>query len=537
MTPVPRAWSLGALAGALLIAAALRIWGLDYGLPHTQGRPDEDVVVESAYQMFASGSFDPRFYGYPSVPFYAARLALSIYYHAGEIAGKYGQPFDFLFDIAVVSPGIHYRIARAMSVVVALATVWAAYGLGSVGYGERRIGLFAAYALATSYIHVLFSRFATVDVVMTLMVTAALVFAMKAAVSQRLLNYVLAGAFSGLAASSKYNAGLVALSIAVPAVLHTLGADTTKARVATTVKLFLAGVVSVATFALTSPYVFLHVEQVIATLEKLATILYSREDTPAWLVHSTTTLPIGLGWPLYLVSLAGLGRALWLRRPADVAVLAFVIPYFLLVGAARTVWPRYVLPLVPALIGLASEPFVSLMNPRRRAVTLTAAALLLLPGLVRSAAFNRVASREDTRVQAARWVAEHIPRRAKIAVCAGYGAPQINADRRRPPAFEPIELRCDLESILSSQATYVVTNTHPYHGRASFLSAEAQAWLENSAERVALFDPFRKGSNAEPHFFRHDIFYIPYSGLDAVERGGPIVVVWKLESSGTHYRR
>jgi 4-amino-4-deoxy-L-arabinose transferase-like glycosyltransferase len=523
-----RLWARGGLATALLVAAGLRIWGMGYGLPHTQARPDEDVVVESAYQMFAAGSYDPRFYGYPSVPFYAVRAALSAYYRLGEATGRYDQPFDFLFDIAVQRPGLHYRIARGMSIVLALATVCAAYGLGSLGYEDWRVGLLAAFGLAVCYIHVLFSRFASVDVAMTLLVAATLVFAARAATRQRWLDYLLAGAFSGLAASSKYNAGVVALSIAVPSLQRAFSTRRGADRRDTLGKLAAAGAASMTAFALASPYIFFHLDDVVGAFDKLGGILYGEGDAPGWVVHLSTTLPIGFGWPLYVASLAGVGHGLWKRRPADVALLSFVLPYFALVGPARIVWPRYVLPLVPVLIVLAAEILVLLTARRRPVVLIVAGTLLLLPSATRSVAFDRVAQRDDTRVLAAGWVAENLPKRSRIGVCSGYGAPQINADRRRPPAFEPVELRCELEDILASGVPYLITNSHPYHRRASNLSPRARAWLGENAERLVALDPFRKRSDIVPYFFPRDIFYIPYDGIRAVERGGPMVTIWKL---------
>jgi len=52
--------------------------------------------------------------------------------------------------------------------------------------------------------------------------------------------------------------------------------------------------------------------------------------------------------------------------------------------------------------------------------------------------------------------------------------------------------------------------------------------LEERGETIAVFEPYRE-SGVEPVFYRADAFYIPFAGLDAVERGGPIVRIWKLQ--------
>ena len=58
-----------ALLGILTLAFLLRWWGWDYGLPHPTARPDEEVVVNAVYQMFASRDPEPLTVGYPSGPF------------------------------------------------------------------------------------------------------------------------------------------------------------------------------------------------------------------------------------------------------------------------------------------------------------------------------------------------------------------------------------------------------------------------------------------------------------------------------------
>ena len=46
----------GTLGIILCLAAVLAGWGNDYGLPHPTGRPDEENVVQHAFQMMASGN-------------------------------------------------------------------------------------------------------------------------------------------------------------------------------------------------------------------------------------------------------------------------------------------------------------------------------------------------------------------------------------------------------------------------------------------------------------------------------------------------
>src|SRR5216683_334065 len=55
----------GLIISFLALAALVRVWGLRFGLPHTECRPDESVIVGLAGQ-FWSGDLNPRFFRYPT---------------------------------------------------------------------------------------------------------------------------------------------------------------------------------------------------------------------------------------------------------------------------------------------------------------------------------------------------------------------------------------------------------------------------------------------------------------------------------------
>ena len=89
------------LAGILLLAAALRFWGLDTGLPN-MSRPDEQnisrPVVQTVLQSFFNGhpSLNPEFFIYPSLYMYMLTLAYGVYYLLGHLAGSCNNGADFI---------------------------------------------------------------------------------------------------------------------------------------------------------------------------------------------------------------------------------------------------------------------------------------------------------------------------------------------------------------------------------------------------------------------------------------------------------
>ena len=513
----------------LALAAALRWWGWDYGLPHPRARPDEEFVLESVFQMFAQNRRVPMTHAYPHLAFYVDLAVLNLHFKIGQLLGNYDRPFDMLFDIVVLRPGLHYRLVRLSSIVLGVATVAVTYVLGKVSFGKRRVGLLAALLVATCVLHVITSRFATVDCMMTFFVTLALVFAVRAAQNHRVSNFVAAGIFVGLAASSKYNGVFVCFALAVPVASALFTVERSRRR-ALVGKLVLAGACSFFTFAVTSPHVLLRFEELQAAFAHINRNLRGATGELALVVHLRDTFRFGLGWPFYLTAGAGMIRAFWSRRPAELALLGFAIPFYLSMAGVRVSYPRYVVPLVPVLAVLSADVVTTLLSRFRLTVTIPAVVLLVAPGAWSSVRFDQLAARKDTRILATDWIGAHLPRRSKIAVCEGYGAPKINADRRRPPAFEPVEIRCTVARVRDSSAPYLVT--HEYPPLDHRLGRELEAMLREEGRVLTRIDPFREDAHTQPHFFRSDAFYLPLSGFSALERGGPIVTVWQLGDAG-----
>lgn len=532
-----RAKTCFALGGILLVAAALRIWGLDYGLPHPLARPDEERLVGRAQTIFATGNWHPGSFFYPSFVFYLQTLALYLYYGLQKLAGHYERPFDFLFAIAVTRPGLHYWICRWVSVLAGVATVAATYRLGVTAYDRRSIGLLAALFLASAHVHVRDSHFATVDIPVTLFVTLSLVFALRASKQLRMLDFALAGVFGGLAASSKYNAGLVALAFVAAAGLALI--EDRMSWSAPIRRALLGGVSAAAAFALTSPYVVTHFPGFWNDMMSLRQFLYRPEGELALWQHLRTTFPAGIGWPLFAAGLVGVGRALWKRRTADLVLLVFLVPFLFLLSGVRITFPRYVLPVLPVLLVLAAETATVLFDRLsfrswwvKASVGTALLALAITPSFANALRFDRVAARADTRVLASRWIAENVAPRTRILVCSGYGAPVINEDRRRPPAYVVEELDCrrplDLEG---SGASYLVTHEHEELSGFSRIDPSLGSWLGENAKLAVRLSPYRRGADGNPVFYPSDAFYIPFAGFEAVTRGGPLVRIWRLPDS------
>jgi hypothetical protein len=516
-----------ALIGLGLLATALRLWGIAYGLPHPVARPDEELVVGKALQMSVGRISNPGDFNYPHLVFDMDALAMAAYRLAGRVTGRYASTEDFLVDVAVRRPGLQYLIARGVGAALGMATVFATVLAAWYAYERRSVALLAGLMVSVNFLHARDSHYGTVDVPMTLLVTLSLTFAIRAAKTQGRRDYLLAGLLAGLATSAKYNAGTAIVGVLVAAAPRLWRPKDPEERRQAMVSVLLAGIAMTAAFAVTSPACLLHFDRVVAGLVVQKQALFGNRGEPAWITHLTVTFPGAFGWPGYLAGGAGLVRAVWRRRAPDLIFLMFLIPTFASMATMTWVLGRYTLPMVPPLAILAAEAVLALLPAARTVFVAAVALLLVLPPLASIIQYDRLAAEDDTRLQASAWVAENLQPRSRVLVCAGYGAPVLNDDHRRPPAFKPELIRCSPDEIRAAGVRYLITHDHPY----VFYSRptdELRRWLAENARAVAVFDPFRQASVVKPFFYSRDAFYLPYAGFDAVERGGPVITIWAL---------
>src|SRR5258708_27108494 len=77
----------GLIISFLALAALVRVWGLRFGLPHTECRPDESVIVGLAGPFWSRG-LKPRFFRSPSRQMYLTSTALRVVDVHGPSLGR-----------------------------------------------------------------------------------------------------------------------------------------------------------------------------------------------------------------------------------------------------------------------------------------------------------------------------------------------------------------------------------------------------------------------------------------------------------------
>jgi hypothetical protein len=548
-----------ALGLILLLALALRVWGLRTGLPFVYNVDEGAHFVPRAIGFF-DHTYDPGYFINPPSFTYLLHFAFWVRW------GGDGVREQFAADPTPV-----FALARAFSAVLGTAAVGLLAWLG-VRLFDRRVALVAAFLLAVAFLPVHYGHFALNDSPTLAPLVLSLVGA--AGIYQRghTGDYVLAGVGLGLATATKYTAAIGVLPIVAAAAL---GPGDLKRRLR---DLVLAGAVSLAAFFVANPHALLSFHQFRTGLREQSE---ASSDGGGKLglanQHGLTYYAGTLAWGLGIVpALAALGGAVALlvrdRRLAAV-LLPLPVVYLLFMGTQDRFFARWLLPVYPVLALLAAYAAVLALDAlrgrigalRRPALAVGVAGLVLgIQGVVYAVHNDVVLSREDTRAIARAWMVRHIPEGSKIVVepiapdpwVTDPGSPsQVTSTGARwlkrpgshfrilPDGRKALLRKVKLEDyertlrpdLLSSYARggycWVVTGSTQY-GRAAVEPEEAPWAIRYYRElrrvgRVVYTTSPLSRSTDEPAFSFDDSFNYRPLGY---HRPGPRIVIYRLDS-------
>jgi len=380
------------LVGILLVAIALRLVGLGWGLRH---RPplDERFFVSNAAHMLARGDLDHGFYQYPGLFYYVLAPVLAF------VENPQQNPEA-------------YRAARCLVAVVGVATAALAYALGRRLFGTAT-GLVVAALLAVSPLEVRVSHEVRPDILLEAVVLLAF-FAFRR-IGERPRGDILSAVAIGAATAVKFSGALIAPSYVVARAV----APGSKLR-----RIALAAVLSVIAFAIFSPYTFLRGAASVQGMDDQLSFHYV--DRPEELGPAGTALAYGailmeaLGAPALLLVFAGLFVG-WRRWREWLPLLVLPIVTVAVFSTATIAQDRFLIPTL-AVTALLMGPAIEALAARRRVLVLAVAAAAVVVPLRSSVDYVRAIRRPITRDVAADWIESHVAEgRVVTAVNAAIG--------------------------------------------------------------------------------------------------------------------
>ena len=529
LTRLRFATGLTLLVGAAL---ALRLWGIRSGLPWIYNVDEADHFVSRAVAMAHAGTLQPDYWGNPPAFTYLLLILFHLAYGGGA---------------AIAHASGVWLVARVASATLGALSV-GLLGLAGAKLFDRRAGLLAAALLAVAFLPVAYGKLALNDAPVLFGVCLSLWGSAGVLRDGRARDYLLAGLGLGLAASTKYTGGIVALPLAAAAL-----ADRRPAMAAA------AALVAVAAFVATDPYALsdwsAFTNGIAHQSSQSSTGAGKLGLTGSGIVYYLWSATWGVGWA---PSLAALGGATWLARadrPAFFLLVPALVAFLVFMGLEDRYFGRYLMAVIPMMCLLGAYAATALADalPRTREPALALlAAGLCAQGAIDSVHSGVVNSRADTRTQTLAWLDAHVPARTRMVIepiapaawsrrWAGY--PIFARTRRRADGrlalvrHSQVSLE-NYERTLSpalvslyrrSRYCWVVTGSTE-QGRALVTPAAVPAaigyYRALAAQGTAVFtaSPYPRG--AAPINFNFDWSFDYYPS--AYARPGPLVVVYRL---------
>jgi 4-amino-4-deoxy-L-arabinose transferase-like glycosyltransferase len=517
----------------VMAGATLRLWGLQFGFPHPFARPDEEVIVDVALGILSDPN--PHFFDWPTLFMYLTAASYAGLFAVERAIG--GTITDGTIAKASFEPVLHL-IPRVWSACAGVATIVVLFAAARELF-SRRVALLGAALLAVAFLHVRDSHFGVTDVPVTFLTMCAFWAGLRCATRGVTLRRVaMAGVLAGLSASTKYNAALVLLPALVAILSQTVWNRPrwVAGAVRAIAVLFLGATIA---FLAGTPYAVLDHQTFITAVTGVRDHLANGHVVMArgWAYHAAFTLRYGLGIPLVVAAILG---ACWLiaRQPwAAALVLAFPLPYYLVLGSGLTVFVRYMLPIVPFLC-LTAAIFVDRLadyigdafkSARLRDVSTAAlAAVIAIPTALPSIVFDRLMTRVDTRVIAGDWIAARFPSGASIYQNGyGYGHAQpLPRERFIQYTFNEQAKRFEQDSRPTDPPDLLILLESPLGGYSRIPPAVA-AVASADYVRVITFDGIAASRAAGAVYDQDDMFFAPFGGIENASRPGPNVGIFE----------
>lgn len=415
----------------LTLALLVRIWGVSYDLPYIY-HPDEHNYVTISQNIFKAsdlGDLNPHFFNYPSLFFYINSCAYVPYYLYGKFSGIFTIRNDVLAPISLAigvtrSPmPTTILLGRIVTILFGIGTVGLTFATGKKLTGKAIVGMLASLMVGISPTNVSLSRFIIPDTFMVFFAIASFLAITLVYQQGKARHYIMAGILIGLTASSKYNGGLIVLSVFLAHFLR-YGRTALKERNLLYLALLLCGL----GFLAATPFALIDSSKFLTDLrfegQHYATGHAGMEgNTLKWyLDYMWQTAGV-----IYILAILEILRGIYSRSKEIILLSIFPVVYFAFISNFVVRNDRTFLPLTPFLFLLASSflaHIISRANAMQSKVlhkfSISAIACLIIASLILPISktltdtirLTTVDSRETARI----WITNNLPSGAKIAI-------------------------------------------------------------------------------------------------------------------------
>jgi hypothetical protein len=491
----------GPLAVVLAVAFALRLWGIEQGLPYVYDVDEYGHFVPEAVAMFDHG-LNPHYFINPPALTYLLHVVFAVWFGGLRSHSSIAREF-------ALHPDRFFLVARVTVALLGTASVWLLYLVGARLF-DRTVGLLASAVLAVAFLPVFYGHLALNDVPTLAPLTLSLLGTAGVLRRGRMFDYLVAGVGLGFAAATKYTAGVMILPLGAAAVVQYLdgrsgaeerpdGAGTideesedlrarpaarghraqrgagSHARQDVALGVVVALAAALCAYLIANPYSVLDFHLFRKELELQSS--YTEMSKASWIggphegsfIYYMWSFTWGLGWVPALAALGG-AVTIWRKQPRVGWVLVPVaVLYLLFLSLQGRYFGRWLLPIFPVVCLLAGNFALEVagwatsrtarIRISRVAFITVAGIALVAQGLLYSIHSGLVLSRADTRNLTRAWVVKNIPAGAKIVVEPVVPNAWLN-EMNRPTPGHVRWIKYPTLRVVLNPATGVLESTH-----------------------------------------------------------------------------
>lgn len=399
------------LIAILVLAATLRV----YPIPHGIGfHPDERHLVMVTNDLERNG-MNPRSFAYGSLPFYLvwglSKLLSFFSPHIHSYDGLFYTGRGVAAAFGVLGVFLTYHLARALGLT----------------YGTA---LLSALLLTLNVFHLQLSRYYAVDIFLTTLSTLTLLACVWLCKSGSTKSYIVAGLALGLALGTKVSALNLLIPLALACAFNSCESHR-YAKFSTWLRIASLPLVAISTFLMVEPFALLDFDTFMRhTMEQINMVrgdwrppyIIQYENTAAYLYPLQQMFSYTMGFPLALSGILG-AVFLALRQfrrasPTAIVVLAWTLLTFFAFAGLKVKFPRYLLPIYPALMIFAAwvlgEIFNFFKERQKKLLGLIPMLSVVVTCALYALAFIRIYAFDHSYELASRWIYDHIAPGAKI---------------------------------------------------------------------------------------------------------------------------
>lgn len=403
------------LMAVILFAFAMRLYPVQASLPYTYWH-DENNYVEDALRM-AGGNLKPFSYSHGGLYQLVLGIIYGLYFILLKVLGAVTSPASFLVGY-LRDPSVFFILGRVISILCGTSLIYLSYAITAKIFNARA-ALIAAIFTGFSLLTFQMSIFALADVPATFLLACAFLCVVLSIqkTGDRSLYYA-ASLLVGLAVAGKLHCVFGVAFLFVAAFIKYR--DERLRSVVALVRMLAAGSAMVmAGFFIGVPSALFNIGAVYQdTVVRIGGAhITVNPNKHRWLYYFTNHMRNGWGVPLEILSLCGMGYALYRRTRWDLLLVVFPISQYL-IFMNITGFAYHIIPLsffVFILAGRFLDELLSGILFRRSIFFATlAAALIVFPSFIDSIKLIKVVASPDTRTIAKSWIEDNIEKESTV---------------------------------------------------------------------------------------------------------------------------